>query len=327
MTDAKDEDLRFVSTEGLKPLAPTGVGPWRLATGELLRTARLRKPLETREAAQGVFDAYRLASDAGCATPRPLELVRTDVGYGVIVEFVEGVQLPLHLLFGSYSFEEAAEGVAEQLRLLHGARTRAGRDWNALIRSHARNLARLLPVDLGARLVGFADAIPESDCLLHGDAHLSNFVIAHGVFRLIDMELAGFGDPRIDLAIVQSHTELEKHDELMQALASRFSDEDGKVLFDSFLRSYYEGVSGAELARLRDQVSLIAEVEHCFTGYGFGPVKVKDQLDEGQRERLTYFAARAAELLDSLETVRKKGPVGEYPPVVLKELQLSNLFS
>ena len=41
------------------------------------------------------------------------------------------------------------------------------------------------------------------------------------------MELAGFGDPRIDLAIAQSHIELEEHDELGQTLAGRFSDGDG----------------------------------------------------------------------------------------------------
>ena len=300
MADAMDDDLRFVSTEGLKSLSPGGLGPWRLATGGLLRTVRLRKPIATRETAQGVFDAYRLASDAGCATPRPLELVRTDVGFGVIVEFVEGVGLPLHLLLGSYSLEEAAEGVAEQLHLLHGAHTRSGRDWNALVRSQASRLAGLLPSDLGVRLVGFADAIPESDCLLHGDAHLANFVIVDGAFRLIDMELAGFGDPRIDLAIVQLHTELDEHDELKQTLAGRFSDGDGKSLFDSLLRNYYDGVPKTELARLRDQVALIAEMEHCFTNYGFEFVTAKDQLDERQRERLICFASRAAELLDSL---------------------------
>ena len=300
MSDAIDGDLRFVSTEGLKSLATDGLGPWRLATGELLRTVWARKPFATREAAQRVFDAYRLASDAGCATPKPLELVRTDVGYGVIVEFVEGLVLPLHLLLGSYSLEEAAEGVAEQLRLLHGAHTRSGRDWNAFIRSQASHLAGLLPLGLGARLVGFADAIPESDCLLHGDAHLANFVMADGAFRLIDMEFAGFGDPRIDLAIVQVHTELEEHEELRQALAGRFSDEACKALFNSLLRSYYDGVPEAEFARLRDQVALIAEMEYCFLDFGFWSVTAKDQLDERQRERLIYFAARAAELLDSL---------------------------
>ena len=58
-------------------------------------------------------------------------------------------------------------------------------------------------------------------------AHLANFVIADGAFRLIDMELAGFGDPRIDLAIAQSHIELEERDELGQTLAGSFSDGDG----------------------------------------------------------------------------------------------------
>ena len=91
-------DMRFIDIDKLESLGAERPGPWRVGSDQLLRTTWSGQPFTSLEDAQELFDRYHEAHVAGAGSPKPLEIVRVNSGYGVLVEWVEGVGLGAHIL-------------------------------------------------------------------------------------------------------------------------------------------------------------------------------------------------------------------------------------
>ena len=218
--------------------------------------------------------------------PKPCEVVRVGSGYGVVVEYVRGIPLPLHVALGSYSPAEAGQVMARLLRQMHAVRARAGLDWNARLRGFARKLRTLLPEALGDDLVRFVDSLPEPGTLLHGDPHINNVVVRGGNPIFIDLEYCGFGNPVVDLAIARSRLLLDDFG---------FRDK-ARAVWDALLQAYCsEGLpDGMEDP---DRYSaILAEVEHCCFRFKMAYTAPEGLSDE-QRARLALSAERLELLL------------------------------
>lgn len=169
--------MRYIDANILEPLSTRNNGPWRIEDDRILKTSAHGEPLRTVEAARAVYDAYQVAYEAGVGTPRPFEVVCSGDAFGVVVEYVRGLGMIKHVVFGSYTPREAGQAMGELMCRLHGVRVTEGRDVNATFQGYARTLEPLLPHDVGRQLVSLVEAIPNSNVLLHGDFHLGNVVV------------------------------------------------------------------------------------------------------------------------------------------------------
>ena len=289
--------MRDIDVSALESVGRAGSGPWLLAGDTILKTYAHGEPLQTFEQAQAVFEAYRVAYDAGAATPRPEEIVSTGDGFGVVVEYVMGIALPAHIAFGSYSPQEAGEALGLLLRRLHGSRCTEGRDVHADFRRYARVLATRLPSRIADRLVSLVDGIPSSSTFLHGDVHVSNVVVSQSEPRLIDLELCGFGHPVFDLAITRTRLLLNDN------AFSRYADSAGcsvaRLMWDSCLSAYFPGASSAFLEEMDRMTAILAELEHCCFKFRIGAAP--EGLTNEQSERVELCARRLDGLLDCVE--------------------------
>lgn len=293
--------MRTIDTDGLRSLGSGRRGPWPLEDGLLLRTTGFGAPLRTEAQARATFDIYRAARTAGAPTPDALEIVQVEGGYGVVVEFVTGVGLHVHLVIGSYSAEEAGQAMGELARKLHAFHVRAGRDWNAEFARRVRELAELMPPNTGSRLVSLVDEIPASDTLLHGDLHFANVVVCDGEYHLIDMEWSGFGNPVFDLAITRSSlmTTTRKTSAFM-GIDQEQRDKTAHAAWDAFMRSYFEGAGVSLLADLDRRIAVLSEVDSCCNIHGpFGAHR--ESLNSYQRERIAACVRKLEELLPQVE--------------------------
>ena len=289
--------MREIDVSTLESVGRAGAGPWRLGDGAILKTTEHGHPLQNLAQAQNVFDAYLLAHDAGAGTPRPLEVVRAEDGFGVVVEYVPGLSLPAHIAFGSYSPQEAGEALGLLLRRLHGLSCAKGRDVRADFVRYARSLATRLPSHIADRLVALVDGIPEATCLLHGDAHLFNVVVKEGEPCLIDLELCGHGHPVFDLAITR--TRLLLNDNAFNRHAEPGGRLVSQVVWESCFRTYYSGEPQAFLEEMDRVTAVLAEIEHCCFKLRIGAAP--EGLSAEQRERVELCASRLDELLDRVE--------------------------
>lgn len=287
----------MIETDGLKCLGPEGRGPWRLGNDRLLRTSTDMVPLRAETDAQAVFDTYHAARLAGAPSPDALEVVRVADGYGVVVEYIAGLPLGTHLLFGSYSIEMAGHTMGVLARKLHSMHMGAGRDWNALFAQRARELSTLMAPQAGKQLVSLVEMIPPSDALIHGDLHVANVVVLDGECHLIDMELAGYGHPTFDLAIARSRLIGAANDATVNARLGRdVSERVWRRIWRALLESYFEDASESTLDDLDQRFEVLAQIELCrqlCADYRSDA----DSLNDGQRRRLAESIQRIEELL------------------------------
>ena len=293
--------MRAMDTDGLKCLGLPGWGPWRLGDDLLLRTSRRERPLATLAQAQEVFDVYRAARLAGAPTPDALEIVKVADGYGVIVEYVTGLGLGTHFVFGSFSIDEIGCAVGELTRTLHTATIDSGIDWAAKFACLAYEIAPLFPNQLGARLVSLVNKMPASDTLLHGDLHMGNIVVCDGKLCIIDMETVGFGHPAFDLAIMHSVL-MNASNYLPQQihLPPDRCKQMAKHLWNTILRSYFEDADPLYIAQIDKRLMILSEVYTL--GYSLDiKAKKSESLSESQKERLATSIRLMQELLPQLD--------------------------
>ena len=295
--------MRTISTDGLKPLRPDGLGPWRLGDDLLLRTSSNGRSLQTESEARAVFGSYRAARLAGAGSPTPVEVVRSGDGYGVVVEYVRGCGIGLHILIGSYTPEEAGRKMAAVLRRFHAARTDEGRDWNDAFRWRSHALSGLLPREAGERLLSLVDAMPASNTLLLGDMHFGNLIVRGGEIVPIDMESVGFGHPALDLAIARSRLLFKMPSEAERIGASKnLGERASRSVWNALLGTYFAGAAADEIAGLERRLAILSEVEDCCYEHGMGHVGASGP-SAAQRERLVLCARRLEALLPRVESL------------------------
>ena len=289
--------MRFIDTEALVSIKDDGTGPYRLEDGTLLRTHAARRAFVTQESARYVYDVYAAAHAATGFSPAPLDLVCVPGGFGVVVEYVEGINPALHMAIGSMSPQEVGHEMAVLMRSLHAAHMGTGRDYGARFDMYAKRLAPLLPAGLGDALVATVGAIPSGDTLLHGDFHIGNVCVTKDELRVIDMESAGFGNPIFDVAVVRSrmfYTIAPEADSYKFGALN--AGEAALEAWDAFFEAYCQDVDADELAELRRLIAILSELDNCCLAYGMG-ADTPRPLTATQQARLAVATERLRELL------------------------------
>lgn len=292
--------MRTIDTDGLTCLGPDGFGPYRLGDDRLLRTSQALVPFETKAEAQAVFDTYRAARRAGAPTPDALELVRVPNGFGVVVEYVAGLPLGTHIMFGSYSTEEAGRAMGTLARKLHKYRMEAGHDWRARFERRARKLSAWLSPESVERLTSLLEAVPPATTLIHGDLHVANVLVLEDECQPIDMESAGFGHPMFELAIARSRLASAAINLNTNIGVERnVSERVWREIWRAFLKSYFDGASETELESLDQRFELLAEVE-LLRQLCSNRQDNTELMSENERKRLASRIRRIEELLPRL---------------------------
>ena len=237
---------------------------WDMGDGRIVRSS---DRMTTFEQALRSFNLYEAAFRVTGVTPRPYEVVHVGQRYGVMVEYVRGLSLGLHLCVGSYSPVEAGELIGDIALRLHGIELREGYDMRALFIGMARCVAPHLPAQHAEQLVELVRSIPPRNTLLHGDLHAGNVIINRSGAHLIDMDTISFGHPVLDLAITEAYLYFgiaQKVAELNITVetATRSAD----AMWDAVLRRYFMGRSEDELARIAQRVEILAQLTRCCGG-------------------------------------------------------------
>jgi len=237
---------------------------WKTGEGHAVRCGERTQSLDE---ALAVFDAYDAAFRATGVTPRPFEVVRVGERYGVVVEYVLGMTLGLHLMLGGYTPAEAGEALGEVALRLHRAHAHTGLDMHAAYVTMAERVSPLLEQSQARRLARLVGGIPEGNTLLHGDLHPGNVIVCDGELRLIDMDTVGFGHPVFELACMESFVfrgVAEKVGQLGMTMQAGL--EAARVLWNAALQRYFRGRGDDDVARIALGIDVLAELTRCFGG-------------------------------------------------------------
>ena len=253
--------LRFVQTRELDLVAAHKPGRevYRVEDGRILKTLAKRGRLGR---ACAVYEAVSAAYEAGAAIARPDGLVRTEGGYAMVLEFVDGPPLADLVAQGRLSPGEAGATMARCLAQLHAVRGDAARmrDVREPFMRMAEGVSPWLSSSTAVALRNLIVDIPATETIVHGDVHMGNVIMGvDGAPKLIDADTVSMGAPVFDLACAYSTMVCEATiDPLRAEEFYGMPAETVEAIWESLLRCYCSGTGMAHSEEVERQIEALA---------------------------------------------------------------------
>lgn len=197
---------------------------------------------------------------AGVSCAACYGLVRVDGCLGILYENLGSRDLLSVIVSDKTQLQARIADFARQVRLMHSRRVgaRVLKDAKQVFEGYLERLAgRLCSADEVGRLKRVCEAIPDRRTFIHGDCHPGNVMERDGRLLLVDLSSCGYGHPIFDLAGMYSIYMLSAGDEERRkhlVPARDFTAEECRVIWETFLRAYFETGEEAFLTRVQEQI-------------------------------------------------------------------------
>ncbi|MBR3148852.1 MAG: STAS domain-containing protein, partial [Eubacterium sp.] len=185
----------------------------------------------------------RKAFVMGVPTAIPYDVVKVGELYGSVFELLEAKSFA-KLINEGKSVEELAKQSVEILKAMHSTIL----DDGELPRKKEEAMkwpeydAKLLPDDIGSRLIRLFSEIPETNNMLHGDFHVKNIRQQKGENLIIDMATLSMGHPVFELvAIFGAYVGYSCIDKEVSAEFLGISSEQCEDFWKCTIKYYFEG--------------------------------------------------------------------------------------
>lgn len=203
----------------------------------------------------------RLALILGVPTAISYDIVRVGESYASVFELLNARSFSKIL---SESPERMAWCVNEYIRLLrsiHSITVPDGKLPSIKDETLAaiRRILPNLPEECAEKLISMAEAIPETNNLIHGDYHTRNIVLADGEVMLIDMDTLSVGHPIFEFAqIFNSYIGFSEFDNDVVKAFQGFNQETATEFFDKSIRAYFSTEDEARILDVTNKLRCIA---------------------------------------------------------------------
>lgn len=146
-------------------------------------------------------EVARLALILGVPTAIAYDVVRVGDSYGSVFELLNARSFSKILANEPEKYGWCVNEYVRMLKKMHGITAPDGKlpSIKKKTLGAVERTKDVLPDGLGGKLFKMAEAIPESNRLIHGDFHTKNIVLAGDEVLIIDMETLSAGHPIFDL--------------------------------------------------------------------------------------------------------------------------------
>ena len=220
--------------------------------------------LTTERKIQEIVDTMRIAFTHGIPTILPFEVVKTEKGFGILLELLNAQVLSTLMHDNPKDFDRH---VIEMVKL---AKTLADTEFeeyllknrNDFMTEVVESAAEYLTPEEISVLKSYVDLVPRRNSGVHGDLHARNIMITDGKPFLIDMDEFGCGHPVWDIAGTHLIYQMIPHfpEEIFRkqtglegiSLADfyfkmiRFTFDEADICWEKFFNEYFNDYSARE---------------------------------------------------------------------------------
>lgn len=160
-----------------------------------------------------IVSAIRLAFVNGIPTIIPFEIVETERGAGMIMEFIDSELLSAVMRDNSAQFDYYVQKMVELHKRVTSVEFESGRmrKIGDMLKGGIDSAANLLAPEEISEIKGYIDIIPKENTGLHGDFHAKNIMVMKGELILIDMDDFSVGHPVWDFSSVYQDYRMIPH--------------------------------------------------------------------------------------------------------------------
>ena len=137
------------------------------------------------------------------------------------------------------------------------------------------------------KLRAFYETVPDRDTFIHADCHPGNVMIQNGEYVFIDLMTCGSGHPIFDMSsmcIIYHIAPSRK-----SPYTVNFTDEEIKLIWDSYLRGYFETDDEAFLRKAERQITAFAAARNLFAAVFVPGIMTPERLEYMKKIALDYI--------------------------------------
>lgn len=222
---------------------------------------------------------------------------------GVVYETLHSITLGEMLQTHPEEMDEWVEKYVAVLQRLHAIHTDSP-VFGKMKDDYFRQAEAALPYlteEEGRMMMKVAEALPDGDCLVHGDAHPKNIMLQPGEMMWIDMAMMGIGHPVYDLISIAVVLKGLSTEEIAMQMTGMSLDTLRK-LDRCFIRHYFHVEKEEDIARYDQLMDVLRLIRSVFMIGNDSPTtqRFRPRLIELARGRFFPQVDRVIEVLKSL---------------------------
>lgn len=257
-----EKAYRRISVEGCEVIGEGANGKvYRIDKDNVVKTY---KNADALSAIRHEREVARLALVLGVPTAISYDVVRVGDSYGSVFELLNADSFAKILARGTDRFDFCVRENVKMLKTIHGITVPEGK--LPSIRDKelkaVRRMKDSLPDGLGDKLLRMAEAIPESNRMVHGDFHTKNIVLAGGEVLVIDMDTLSVGEPIFDF--VHMYNAYRGYGEYDPGVTARFQGYPSEVAVRFWKESLKEYLGTDDEDRVREAENKIRILSYSY---------------------------------------------------------------
>lgn len=279
--------LREMSVEGL-PVVGRG------ATATVYRidpdtVVKVFNPGTSPMVIQQENERSRNAFLSGIPTAIAFDLVKVGDSFGSVYELLNAKDFLAVMESDREHLGELVGGFARLMRKMHEIKVDP-----AKFPPSKKNSLAALPM-LGAvctpeeieKLRAFYENVPDRDTFIHADCHPGNIMVQNGDYVFIDLMTCGSGHPIFDMSsmCIIYHMALNRK----SPYTANFTDDEIKLIWDSFLRGYFDTDDEAFLKKAERQITAFAAARNLFAAVFVPGIMTPEGLAYMKKTALDYI--------------------------------------
>lgn len=298
-----EKAYRTVSVEGCEVIGEGANGKvYRIDKDNVVKTY---KNADALAEIQHEREVAKLALILGVPTAISYDVVRVGDSYGSVFELLNSRSFAKILANEPERYEWCVAEYVKMLKKIHSIQVPEGKlpRIKDKILKGIRRTSALLPADLGEKLVKMAEAIPDTNNMIHGDFHTKNIVLAGDEVLVIDMDTLSVGHPIFDF--MRMYNAYIGYAEYDHDIVLKFQGYD----FDVATRFWYDSLAGYLGTKDEKRIQEVDEKVRCVSYAYLIDWSIRHKGDGTPEEKAArqLWQDRLVELLGRTDTLAFEG--------------------
>ena len=235
----------------------------------------------------------RIAHACGLPVPEAYDIIRSDDGYGILMDKLSGTNLEKMIRERPEARLSLIDKFAEAVKKLHQTDLSDTNlpDAVDISLSNCRQFDSSFCSDHEIEQISAVfECIPRTGMFTHGDCHPGNAVWDDGNIKFFDLTFADKGHAVFDLLGMYSHyvflpSFVADEDYEMR---NRMDKKEAEALYDRFLNTYYSGQNDIDLSLIKEWIIGVHAARICFASVTMPGVFTDEMLALAKRRAISF---------------------------------------
>ena len=196
----------------------------------------------------------------GIPTAISYDIVKANGKYGIAFELLNAKSMSALIIDNPDKVGDYAKDFVKLLKLIHQTKIDPSKlkSEMTLVNKWLNNFKCISDDETYTKVANLVSTIKETNTLIHGDYHTNNVMMQNGELLLIDMDTLAYGNPLIELGIIDfSYFTYNEFDDTNSLKFLGIDKKTATEFYNYVMDDYFEGLDSDKIERNRMRIKFI----------------------------------------------------------------------